>query len=220
VEDGDDKIRRNLLVVSSAVLVVAWLKLPPGELAERIIGIKASTGDVVAGWRVWSAILALLVYLALRYRFHNPTRSAYDKLGERWYQARAEVGCLMVSRSVEAFLNGRSSHCIISIPDTFSVDPVDEVDHDAVPTYVARAESGDNWFTGRVVIDQHFISAVKRVEYTPYELPRAQRWVASLRAGSKLLAYSPNSVEFVVPAVVAYAAIWVSVNRLTVELLR
>jgi hypothetical protein len=63
--DDDDKVRRNLMVVSFAVLVYFWLDLPDSMVLKRLLGSESAPS--VAGWKVWALILAVVGYQFHRY---------------------------------------------------------------------------------------------------------------------------------------------------------
>ena len=77
-DDSDDKARRNLVVVSAAIVFGAWLKLPEKAIAARVFGQDAS--DVLQPWRLWAAALALLAYVLWRYRFAPESTLAWQRL--------------------------------------------------------------------------------------------------------------------------------------------
>jgi hypothetical protein len=64
--DDDDKIRRNLVVFSAAILLVAWLEIPIQALIDRA---PAGATLKVSSLRAWGAAGVVLGYLVLRYRF-------------------------------------------------------------------------------------------------------------------------------------------------------
>lgn len=65
MDDSDDKIRRNLVVVSSGICLSAWLELP-GSL---MLGNFISTTIVVPQYKLWAVGFTLLAYLGMRFRF-------------------------------------------------------------------------------------------------------------------------------------------------------
>ena len=93
-DDTDDKIRRNLVAFSSVVILGAWLGLPLSAVADRVLA--AGTVDKLEPWRVWSAVVAELVYLVLRFRFSKETRSDAFAAREEWRK--------VVRRQVERLL--------------------------------------------------------------------------------------------------------------------
>ncbi len=75
VEDDDDKVRRNLVVMSTAILLVAFLDVPVQALLAK---------SVSSDWqpslaRGWLAACVVLFYMALRFRFHP---ASFDAFGE------------------------------------------------------------------------------------------------------------------------------------------
>jgi hypothetical protein len=62
--DEDDKVRRNLVVFSAAIILLLWLEVPLQPLLEKHLHLPQ-----VSALRAWLAALVVLCYLALRYRF-------------------------------------------------------------------------------------------------------------------------------------------------------
>lgn len=83
VEDEDGKIRRNLVAVSTAILVLAWLDVPLAAVAARLLGEKAEGSQyVLSPMKVWTATAALLLYFILRFRFSDEATAAFASLGQ------------------------------------------------------------------------------------------------------------------------------------------
>lgn len=76
--DDDDKVRRNLVVASSIILLAAWLGMPLAAVAERMLGISAGSPATFSlnPNRFWSATLFVILYFFLRYRFSGEARRA------------------------------------------------------------------------------------------------------------------------------------------------
>lgn len=64
MDDAPEKVRRNLMAVSTAIILLWFLQAP---LQGKVFWIVDLSN--VESWRPWSAALAVLVYFALR--FHN-----------------------------------------------------------------------------------------------------------------------------------------------------
>lgn len=77
-DDTDDKIRRNLFSSSALVLLGSWLQLEPMSVLKKLLG--EEVGAQVHAWRLWLAIIALLVYFGLRYRFSSAMSEAIEHL--------------------------------------------------------------------------------------------------------------------------------------------
>lgn len=81
VVDDDEKIRRNIVVASAAVILASWLRLPLTDIGERFLSVKASCEAVgVSEFRVWAAVLAILAYLGLRYFWSKEVIEAREDL--------------------------------------------------------------------------------------------------------------------------------------------
>lgn len=81
MDDEDDKVRRNLVMFSMAILLFAWLDVPLAAVAAKLLGDKPEGPQVVlAPWKVWSAVAALLIYLILRYRFSDEASKGFSAL--------------------------------------------------------------------------------------------------------------------------------------------
>lgn len=65
IDDEDSKVRRNLVVFGSLVLLFAWLDLPSGVLLERLLG--SERAPTVPPWKLWTVSMVMLMYLAMRY---------------------------------------------------------------------------------------------------------------------------------------------------------
>lgn len=96
LEDSDDKTRRNLVFVSGT-LISTWIAgVPIPIVIEKLIG----QGIALTPWRVFLAMLLVLTYLILRFRFASETQAAYRELKKEW---RNEC-CEQVSSSIELWL--------------------------------------------------------------------------------------------------------------------
>ncbi len=63
--DDDNKVRRNLMVFSTAVVFYWWLGLTPGVIAKRVFGDDAALE--MSAVKVWVSIIVVLSYLVWRY---------------------------------------------------------------------------------------------------------------------------------------------------------
>lgn len=66
MDDDESKIRRNLILFSSAVLILAWLGIPFSALIGKLVEARPQHLD---DSKLWATGLAVLAYLAIRYRF-------------------------------------------------------------------------------------------------------------------------------------------------------
>jgi len=77
MEDTQDKVRRNLVVFSAAIVIGWFLDLKLTAITKLFV---AADIDNVNTGRLWIVILATLIYLFLRYWFDSPTKSQIDSL--------------------------------------------------------------------------------------------------------------------------------------------
>ena len=75
--DEDDKVRRNLVTFSAAVLLLAWLQVP----LHQVLG-KAGVSDLVPAWRAWSAAAAVLLWA--RFHYSGQGREFARKLQDKY----------------------------------------------------------------------------------------------------------------------------------------
>lgn len=102
MDEGDDsKIRRNLVVFSTLVLLVAWLDIPVTQLASGLL--KTDKPIQPSPTRLWSACLAAHIYLIYRYFYTADfLRQWHEFLGSaRSLQARYVTALL--TREIELF---------------------------------------------------------------------------------------------------------------------
>lgn len=77
MEDTQDKVRRNLVVFSAAIVIGWFLDLKMTDMSKLLVSTNIANVD--AG-RIWIVILAVLIYLILRYRFDSYTDSQIASL--------------------------------------------------------------------------------------------------------------------------------------------
>jgi len=68
IEDEDSKVRRNLVVFSTMILVVTFLQVQPVKLIQEALKLQ----DLgIPPWKTWVMVALTLAYL--RYRFNTST---------------------------------------------------------------------------------------------------------------------------------------------------
>lgn len=66
--DEDDKIRRNLVMVSFVILAFDWLDIPLSSIVGKTLGVVGPMPDQL---KIWTMGLLLMVYFAIRYKFSD-----------------------------------------------------------------------------------------------------------------------------------------------------
>jgi hypothetical protein len=82
LEDDDDKVRRNLLVFSAAIIAVAVFELPISDIAAAIVDRDQTGAWHLNSTRAWSVALAVLAYLWLRFHFSQIGRESIWKMAQ------------------------------------------------------------------------------------------------------------------------------------------
>lgn len=100
-EDEESKIRRNLLAVSAAILLFAWLNVPTGTVAKRIFG--DTENWVLSPARFWPPVLALLFYLAARFQYCDEFSKAIARFREELFNAQHDVRTRFFHLTLERF---------------------------------------------------------------------------------------------------------------------
>jgi hypothetical protein len=103
LDDDEQKIRRNLVVFSVAIILVAWFDIPITSLASSILRTNGSTPPVhISSLKAWWAALAILSYLAFRFRFTSEieqmARETLDTFANRRKQAAETVAYALKHR--------------------------------------------------------------------------------------------------------------------------
>lgn len=72
-DDANEKVRRNLVLASAVILLLAWLHIPLGLVLDRFFSGAVRVPD----WRLWATEFTLMSYLSLRYNFSQSGGEAY-----------------------------------------------------------------------------------------------------------------------------------------------
>jgi hypothetical protein len=221
-EDADDKVRRNLVGFSAAVLLVAWLNVPVQGWLQDALKVKT---ELVA-WKTWAAALAVLLYLTLRYRFSPDAEKLVNGL-EREYSSVRFAGILKLTTTdgERAFAQGRTTPVfgpnLLQIrQDLLKAHPEIETSPEhRVEFQVEEQEQGNPW-KGRIRI-----SVIRRTSPNAgqvlgpprllvFEVPRATRWKVRTRAFLLSWVYSGTSVNFLIPVALALLAGAVAIAKI------
>ncbi len=99
--DEDDKVRRNLVVVSGLILAGAFLELPASGLLDLFA--KTNTLSEVPQSKFWAIGFALLAYLTARYRFSSEGRLLGGELDSTFSQMYLDALRADIQRSEVVF---------------------------------------------------------------------------------------------------------------------
>lgn len=101
MDDTPDKLRRNVVALSAAILAVFFLNLSFKPSAS-LLGI-ADVGNLAA-WKVWLCLSVVLVYMFLRYRFDDATEVALKSMQAEYHDFVAMMLARLGQRVAERYL--------------------------------------------------------------------------------------------------------------------
>lgn len=215
--DEDDKVRRNLVAFSAAVLLLAWLEIPLSAVTEKLVGAAHRPLDPL---RAWTAGAVVLFYLAVRFHFSGGGKTAFQELSKLWQmlvhwdlEARME----QVSRQDvhphwwSAPLDDVLEHADAKLAasgyagkrDRHFQLQRDTSQNEARWTFAGRAKVEVAYWNSAMVPPTHILSHAEELDY---KLPMWLRVLVSAKAlwGSWL--YSEQAVAWMFPVWLALAA--------------
>lgn len=224
IDDEDQKARRNLVMFSSGVLLLAWLEIP-------ITVVVAKLGDAlpaISPVRAWSAALIVLFYLAFRYHFNGEGKETLNRLQKRYAQR--------LQRGVEAVLQNEGRGLVFH---TWWTPPLEGILSEAESKtrkmglvasklnrkiFFSHDEKSyrESPFSGEVsmrVVWHHpsgRLAANHSFQERPsYVLPQRLRWMLRVRGIFTTALYSEESPALLAPAVLSSCASFVVSSQLT-----
>lgn len=99
MDDSNDKIRRNLVLVSSGIILAAWLEIPGGLLLGSLVSKPLS----VPPEKLWAVGFTLLAYLGWRYRFTQDGQSFAEELRSGVKQAINQARWTDANRAAQKY---------------------------------------------------------------------------------------------------------------------
>ncbi|HDR8971471.1 hypothetical protein [Burkholderia vietnamiensis] len=154
MDDMPDKLRRNVVVLSAAILAIAFFHLsfkPTGTL----LGF-AEVGNV-SPFKIWVALTATLIYMFLRYRYATETVDEISAVSELFVVIRAQVVEEYIGAAVTGHLKRLRPITIFKDLEDFMDDTLEERMKQfgrasKVDVQVAL-EKPDSWWSGRASVD-------------------------------------------------------------------
>lgn len=222
IDDDLDKVRRNL-VFSSSLVILAWLLEVP---------ITAALTEKVPTWqpqqlRVWLAVLAILLYLWIRYRFNYAGDAMFrDTLHQ--YKARvADLAMLYVDGTFrpEKSKGGCLNKTWQEICEEFRVNTVLHNPKAKGGAYSYAFDGLDfppdrRGLSGTVEVRLRTVGTVTiagKVAST-FDVRGAARTLLKCRAAVSISMYSKYAVEYLFPPVLWIAAMLIALSKLFLAL--
>jgi hypothetical protein len=221
MDDLPDKLRRNVVVLSAAIVAITLFHLsfkPTGTL----LGF-AEVGKITP-LKVWLALTVVLVYVFLRYWFHDDTDSERARLVQEFDNRRFALIMGHLKRAAEQYLmRRRTPRCLIDFDDFAEEKIARFADRGRLTRAIANPgldrDAHSPW-RGNVRFSlylqwadgNHFQNTFGR-SYT-FQLPKPLvAWIV-LRGVLRTATYSKSSVDVLVPIGLAALAAGMCVFQL------
>jgi hypothetical protein len=234
LDDDDTKIRRNLVVASGAVVVLTFLQVSFGDLAE--FACRCQIHLHTAEWRIWTALLVVLFYLALRLRFSDSAQALAEALHAEYATRLPEGAKKMALAALRKFeVRGASTKSL-----GFDLQPL-------LAAHLARVEEAESAlpkdgggvslrygsptfhakflelapFAGRMEVRaiSHLpppnISEESSTSLEQFSMDRTSRAMNRAKAFFFSYVYSKQATTLLIPALLAASAAGITVYRIT-----
>ncbi|USS44472.1 hypothetical protein [Burkholderia glumae] len=215
MDDLPDKLRRNLVALSAAIVAITMFHLsfkPTGTL----LGF-AEVGNVTP-LKVWTALSAVLVYVFLRYWFHDDTGADRQGLAAHYTQLRYAAIQRYLTRDAKLYflmrrrqprwiegLDAPKDSIFVGIYKAAGRPSTVDLSANVEP-FVNSPWSGEVSFS----VDVRWRGGQKRGvhnnERHPYRLPRGMAIYISTTIALRTAVYSKSAVDLLVPMVLAAVA--------------
>jgi len=225
--DEDDKIRRNLVVASVAVVLVWWLDVPLSLILAKF----GDTGRPLpfVAWRVWAAVLVILLYLILRYRFAPDTTEAIRMLRENWRHRRNLETQALLRRQLARFTKTGADSSVFAarlpqLVENYAREVAGHRNQQLLevprPTLtIFSFKAGDDW-GGRIEIQMRWAAAGshaggdRRAEID-FLFEGTNKAYVLLRTTAHIAVYSEGSTRLLLPALFVYVALLIVLANLS-----
>jgi hypothetical protein len=222
--DEDDKVRRNLVMFSAAILLVAWLDVPIQGILQETLKFKT---DVAQG-RTWAAALVILAYLLLRYRFSEDAQSLVGGMDREFGgEVYTRVSKYATTRGEKRFADGAPDVAFGErmriVRETFQAEFPHEYEAAKWDMEVDPRDVASYW-SGTVVVTVYAGTEPEERKHlrsypVTYKMPFMRRVPLALWAFCRSWVYSETSINYLTPVLMGVVAMIVVVWKLTVALL-
>lgn len=238
MEDTQDKVRRNLVVFSAAIVIGWFLDLKLAAITQLFV--TASDLNSVDAKKLWFVSLVVLVYLFLRYKFDATANSQLTNLSIELGQKRENYLSKYLLRKI-ALINRTGKFNSI-----FGITLQDEVNRkieklkkeysceiqfrlhmqsawDNGSPIESKFDNGKQLWEGTVGITEEYLKAGSSQSLVTssglrhaYSIPLSGRiWITS-HSIIHVAIYSKSAVDFILPIVLAGLALIVVIGKLVV----
>lgn len=215
IEDDDDKIRRNLVLVSSFILICGWLGISEISFIEKFI----SQSVPLSSWKVASLFLVIVLYLSLRFRFADGTKKDYGRLIGEWNAIRISNVDKRIKNLLKTFTKSHKDSNVFTpkLSAYFKEQATDSVisnrsDWNLISLEATRVEAKDAW-SGEVRMaialgtNDGYTSSRAGGNSISYSFVGFERYRVLALSALKLVTYTKGAIDFIAPIVLAVLAV-------------
>lgn len=215
-EETDGKIRRNLVVASTLILLLTWLEIPLPTITEKLIS--STKALPLNPFKVWSACFLVLLYLALRYRFSGEWELfAKSYSGEAWHKRNLYI-LQIVAKGLKRYHEGGAEAPIFSgalssamhEENTKMLRGSDKTSLHRPLGHPQGLQQTDTQWAGVFAVSYTWPLDHPRMASTggtlPYKVEGMRKWIITIKSYIATSVYSQSSVRYLVPCMLAAAA--------------
>ncbi len=224
VSDDNDKIRRNLVMASTGALLAAFLNVKV-EGTAKLLGVAEVTN--LQSWKVWTALMIVLFYLLLRYRFDPATQKLGESFGGEFVPMVQKVVGLYLERKLCWDINRSKTSKILSNDSLIRAIHSLFTDHGSKVlladwnkrldfTYM-QPHSGNMWKGGHrfnIGVDLGEGRAIAGGGIADVTIPIGIKLIVSMITGLKLFFYTRTGVELLMPYALGGGAVLVCIFKI------
>lgn len=100
--DEDEKVRRNVVTLSTAIIFAAWLEVDEAKVLASWFKVPDAT-DV---HRLWQALFVALGYVTLRYTLNDRTLEGLEIVKRDWTKSHRTALCKLIAWAVDGAISG------------------------------------------------------------------------------------------------------------------
>ncbi|HEY5581239.1 MAG TPA: hypothetical protein VIK56_08755 [Rhodoferax sp.] len=215
--DDDEKVRRNLVVVSAVILVSAWLDIPFSALIEKLVGQKYPSPDI---FRIWILGFAVMIYTGVRYRFSSEGAQYSSEIQGELQRMREALTYVEVQKQADAYSKtGREPTVFGGKLSEFAETRRAETDNGSELGDWGRPQMQLTVYEHRVDPWSFSMSASfvwlmgdRRMTSTgnsviDVKIKGFYRWLIELQARLQTWGYSASSIKYLVPVLLSLCAV-------------
>lgn len=228
ITDEESHVRRNIVVVSSGILVASYLQLPASWLLAAILPKEMPP---IEAYKLWGVGSAVLLYLAMRYKFSPEAKVAQEEIDNelqilRYDRMRKSLS--LPEKNIVTF--DRAQELIPNLPDLVESTLSQHNPRLVVQTRKPRVQFSSFSVSSWRVLNASIILLFTMPDDQP--LPLYVRPDTKIKWGSlsawckfsvpthlKIWTYSASSIKHIVPSILGVAAGLVLVYRLVTAIL-